>query len=59
LTLDIGIYFFIVVISLEEHFPKVWQITPETLYVGKLKNTAINMKREAGTCEIKLVIYGV
>jgi len=59
LTLDIGISFCLVVITLKEHFPRVWQIPPETLCVGKLKNKGNNMKREVGTYEFELVNCGV
>jgi hypothetical protein len=59
LTLDIGISFCTVVITFKEHFPRLWQISPETLYVGKLGNKGNNMKREVGTCEFKLVNCGV
>jgi hypothetical protein len=59
LTLDIGISFCIVVITLKEHSSRVWQIPLETLYVGKLKNKGNNMKRDVGTREFKLVNCGV
>jgi len=59
LSLDIGIYFCIVVIILKEHFPSVWQIPPQTLFVGKMKNKGNNMKMEVETREFKLVNCGI
>jgi len=59
LSLDIGISFCIVVITLKELFPREWQIPPETLFVGKMKNKGNNMKMEVGTCEFTLVNCGI